>query len=63
MLGFSKSDSYKMGYQITAIYKIALHKKGCLIQALQSKTIKSHYSEFHTSAPFYMFPSLLSMNL
>lgn len=27
MLGFSKSDSYKMGYQITAIYKIALHKK------------------------------------
>lgn len=27
MVGFNKSNDYRMGYQITAIYKIALHKK------------------------------------
>ena len=27
MLGFNKSNDYRMGYQITAIYKIAMHKK------------------------------------
>lgn len=27
VLGFNKSNDYRMGYQITAIYKIALHKK------------------------------------
>lgn len=27
MLGFNKSTHYRMGYQVTAIYKIAMHKK------------------------------------
>jgi hypothetical protein len=27
MLGFFKSDTYRMGYQIQAIFKIALHSK------------------------------------
>jgi hypothetical protein len=27
VLGFTKNNDYRMGYQITAIYKIALHKK------------------------------------
>lgn len=27
VLGFIKSNDYRMGYQITAIYKIAMHKK------------------------------------
>lgn len=27
MLGFNKSNDYRMGYQITVIYKIAMHKK------------------------------------
>ena len=27
VLSFRKSEDYRMGYQVTAIYKIALHKK------------------------------------